>query len=101
MKPTARKAAQKRTAQSVTLRRKANRKTRPNVQGRIQDSPKGRGKSSFTQRDVTRAIRAVEKLGKTVRTVTVGGVLLDVSPHVPAHASTNEWDDVLVMGEGA
>jgi hypothetical protein len=97
MNQTARKAAQKRTTKSVTLRRKANRKTRSHAQGR----PKGRGKSSFTQRDVTRAIKAVEKLGKTVRTVSVGGVLLDVSPHAPAHASTNEWDDVLVMGEGA
>lgn len=101
MNQTARKAAQKRIAQSAAPHSTASRKTRPHAQGRNQDSSKGRGKSSFTQRDVTRAIKAVEKLGKTVRTVTVGGVLLDVSPHMPAHASTNDWDDVLVMGEGA
>lgn len=101
MKPTARKAAQKRTAQSVTLRRTANRKTNHHAhESRKQEGSNRRGKSSFTQRDINRAIKALEKQGKTVRAVSFEGFSLLLTASAAGPVSTNEWDDVLIGGEG-
>lgn len=102
MNQTARKSAQKRIAKSVTLRRTTSRKTRRHAQeSRKQEASKGRSKSAFTQRDINRAVKALEKQGKTVGAVSFDGFSLLLTTHAGGPVSTNEWDDVLIGGEGA
>lgn len=55
----------------------------------------GRGRSPFKQRDVARALRAMERQGRTVRSVEFDGfsfVLADAEPKIP---QPNDWDEVL------
>lgn len=102
MNPRARKAAQKRITQSVTLRRTASRETRPHAQeSRKQEASKGRSKSAFTQRDISRAVKALEKQGKTVGAVSFDGFSVLLTTHAAGPVSTNEWDDVLLREAGA
>lgn len=98
----ARKAAQKRIAQSVTLRRTASRKSRLHAQERRkQEASKGRSRSAFTQRDINRAVKALEKQGKTVGAVSFDGFSVLLTTHAAGLVSTNEWDDVLLREAGA
>ncbi|WP_292084437.1 MULTISPECIES: hypothetical protein [unclassified Brevundimonas] len=102
MNQTARKSAQKRITKSVTLRRTTSRKTRPHAQeSRKQEASKGRSRSAFTQRDINRAVKALEKQGKTVGAVSFDGFSLLLTTHAAGPVSTNEWDDVLIGREGA
>ncbi len=102
MNPRARKAARKRTGQSITLRRSTARKTHRHApESRKQEGSKGRRRSAFTQRDIGRAVKALEKQGKTVGAVSFEGFSLLLTTSAAGPVSTNEWDDVLIGGEGA
>lgn len=102
MNQTTRRSPHKRIARTISLRRNTNQKNASHAQkSRQQDGVKGRSKSAFTQRDIHRAVKALEKQGKTVGAVSFEGFSLHLTTNAAAPVSTNEWDDVLVKGEGA
>lgn len=93
--------ARKRAARSITLRNLTARKTHRHAPAsRKQEGSKARGKSAFTQRDIGRAIKALEKQGKTVGAVSFDGFSVLLTTNAAHPVSTNEWDDALIEEEG-
>lgn len=102
MSTSARRAAQKRANQSITLRRTTAKKAHRHApESHKQEGSGGRRRSAFTQRDINRAVKALEKQGKTVGAVSFDGFSLLLTTNAAGPVSTNEWDDVLIGGEGA
>lgn len=86
---------------SITRQRKSVRNAQRN---RKPNNSQARRKCSFTQSDLSRAVKALEKQGKIIGAVSFdghSGFTVQLASSLVTPASTNEWDDVLVGGAGA
>lgn len=61
----------------------------------------GRGRSRFKQRDVARALKAMEQQGRTVRSVEFDGFSFVLADAEPTISQPNDWDEVLEWREGS
>lgn len=60
-----------------------------------------RGRSPFKQRDVARALKAMEKQGRTVRSVEFDGFSFVLADSGTKISQPNDWDEVLEWQEAS